>query len=302
VKQRVHPKATIYLEYHNETWNTAWPFSINTDWIRRQGEAEWPDAVDHSFIKQMNWSGKRTVEMCRIFKQVFADQARRIRCVMGGFGANSWLSDMVLSCPLHAADQSIARCSDEVDALAIGPYFGGYMWNELLQQPILAWMNGASDGLDKMFQELKFGGLGELTHDSNKPEWDQAAPREGALQQAKEFMTANKQVADQHGISLVAYEGGQHLTMYGNLTSPRDQINELFIAANRDPRMGQMMMEHLTQWKEVGAGLYMLYESTTKYGRWGSFGLKEYTGQQNAPKYEAIKQFIKRTPCWWQGC
>ena len=296
VKQRVHPKATIYLEYHNEAWNTAWPFSINGDWIQQQGEAEWPEAEDHSYIKQMNWFGKRTVEMCRIFKQVFADQAHRIRCVMGGFAANSWVSDLVLSCPLYAARQSIARCSDEVDALAIGPYFGAYMEHELLQRPILAWMQDADGGLDKMFRELQFGGLGKLTHASNKPDWAQAAPRKSALQQVRKFMAANKQVANQHSVSLVAYEGGQHLTMYGNLTRPRDQINELFIAANRDPRMGQMMVKHLTQWEDVGAELYMLFESTTKYGRWGSFGLKEYTGQQNAPKYEAIKQFIEQTP------
>jgi hypothetical protein len=240
--------------------------------------------------------------MCRIFKQVFADQAVRIRCVMGGFAANSSVSDMVLSCPLYTTSQPIARCSDEVDALAIAPYFGGYMWNEAIQQPILAWIDNGSESLDKIFQELNIGGLGALTYDSKKLDWDQPAPLEGALPQARKFMTTNKQVASQHGVSLVAYEGGQHLTMYGDLTSPRDRINELFIAANRDPRMGEMMVEHLTHWKDGGGELYMLFESTTQYGRWGAFGLMEYTGQQHAPKYEAIKQFIKRTPCWWQGC
>jgi hypothetical protein len=74
------------------------------------------------------------------------------------------------------------------------------------------------------------------------------------------------------------------------------------LPANRDPRMVDAYTAHLNDWKVAGGGLYVVFESTGRRGRFGAFPLKEYQTQamEETPKLNAVEEFIASNACWWK--
>jgi hypothetical protein len=113
-------------------------------------------------------------------------------------------------------------------------------------------------------------------------------------------------VAKKYGKALYAYEGGQHLTIGGEIADERRQnMIDLLHAANRDPRMGERYQRLLDAWKAAGGQTFMLFSVPHTFSQYGSFGIKESLNQprSSAPKYDAAMKFQEsQGKCWWSGC
>lgn len=305
IKSQLDGNLSFAIELGNEIWNNAYPYSLDATWMEQQGRATWPQAAVTDFEFRLNYFGMRSAQMCQLFKAEFGAQASRVKCMMGGFVANDWVTDRILSCPLYAQTEGGYVCSKNMYGVAIAPYFAGYFHEDKYLPLWQDWLdNEPEKGFSQLFQEMYDGLLYLRTYDPDEPDWAQA-PEHGAIAMTTEFIKRNKQVADKHGIKLTAYEGGQHITFAGNLSGERERINnELFLPANRDPRMGQAMRAIYQTWKEQGGEIFNVFESTATWGRWGAFPLKEYQLQPDseAPKFAATKGFIEQTPCWWSLC
>lgn len=282
----------LYVEYSNEIWNTAF---ANGSWVEAQAVALWPDDPSASYTKRINWHGKRSAEVVRIFKEVFGEQAFRISGVMGGFSANPWAGEQALTCPV-AVTHGAAPCYQEMDALAIAPYIGAYIGQQRFAEDLEAIMN-SDDPLTLLFQELNTGGV---LYDPNDPAGQQA-PENGGLVHSASQMAANAAVAEKYGVALYAYEGGQHLAGVGPQLN-NEALTQLLTSANRDPRMYDLYMEYLKAWREQGGSLFCHFLTVGGYGRFGSWGTKEYQQQTDAPKYRALFDFMMQYPCWWEDC
>jgi len=97
-------------------------------------------------------------------------------------------------------------------------------------------------------------------------------------------------VAQRYGLALIAYEGGQHLANSGD-----EALSDRFIAANRDPRMGEIYLAHLQAWRELGGGVFMAFTDIAQPSRFGSWGVLESLTQDPsaAPKYQALLSFAQ---------
>lgn len=158
-----------------------------------------------------------------------------------------------------------------------------------------------------------------------------AATASGATTSALDIsdarVTANIEITNEFNLELLAYEGGQHmlftnkryetqldaqgnpiLDAQGNPVAvwvnetEFNAINDLFIAANRDPRMGATYIDYLNRWKQAGGGLFTLYSSVTPALSYGSWGLKESQGQAATPKRTAAQQMLDGSYCWGNEC
>lgn len=264
------------MEYSNEVWNGA--FSQGA-WVEAQGQAEWPASSESPFTKRINWYGKRSAEVCDIWRSVFSDMPGRVVCIISSQAANSWTAQEALACPLW--DQ--APCAAHgINALAIAPYIGDYLGQEENLAEISSW-GSSSLGLQKLFTELESGGA--LT----------GGPSGGARSQSFGWIEANKIIAERFGIALLAYEGGQHLVGVGRAASNAVHT-ALFTAANRDPRIGLLYTTYLQGWESRGGGLFMHYSDTGSYLRYGSWGALELVGQRSSPKYDALWSYSFGTP------
>jgi hypothetical protein len=151
------------------------------------------------------------------------------------------------------------------DALAIAPYFGHEIGSKDLT-------------LDEAFQT--------------------AVPRE--IEVTRAYTAATAEVAKKHGVELIAYEGGQHLVVYGEAQNVV-HINKLLDDLNRDPRMQAAYERYFDMWRSVGGRLMMHYENVEAYGVFGRWGARESLMQpvQEAPKLCAILAWSRKNPRWW---
>jgi hypothetical protein len=110
---------------------------------------------------------------------------------------------------------------------------------------------------------------------------------EGVLEECQKSLRENKVI--------VQNEGGQHLAGY-NGAENNEELTKLFLAANRHPRMKQLYLEDLQNWKESGAGLFCHYHHVGLYSKWGSWGVKEFSTQDDslAPKWQALREWREK--------
>lgn len=257
VRDHLRPNLHAYVEYSNEIWNDQFGQAA---YAREQGKAA--GLAGNDFEAQLRFQARRSVQIFKIWEKVFGGTSRLVR-VISSQSVNDWASRTLLEF------EDTAR---HTDALAIAPYFGGYLGTEEEAGRTRALT------LDGLFAELKGRAVPEILA--------------GVRKQA--------QVARELGVLLIAYEGGQSLVGVGPpVDDPR--VNGLFDAANRDPRMRGVYLDYLAGWKAAGGTLFMHFVNCTAPGKWGRWGALEYLTQPiaTAPKRQALEEFSARNPPWW---
>ena len=163
VKAGLHPGARIWVEYSNEIWNSSF---VQAQWVRAEAQRQG--------MKTAEFTAREASRIFRGFREVFADEPERVVRVAAG--------------QLHNPGVARVLCrglGDQVDAIAVGTYFG------------------AKPSRD----ELGAGGVESLI----------AAARKNLDTVVMQRIGEHKKLADQlskqlgRHIALVTYEGGQHL-------------------------------------------------------------------------------------------
>lgn len=297
VRDTLDARLKVYIEYSNEVWNGAFEQGAE---IESWAQTEFPGGTDSGFTKRINWHGKRTADLCRLWKTVFGSQSQRVVCVLGAQAANTWTAREALDCPLWQTDPNNLNpgksCQQQgIDAVAIAPYFGGYLGDPSIASQVRAL------SLDQLFREITTGGV---INDPNPGDWF-VIPRGGALSEAYGWMNAYDDLGVSRSIRIVAYEGGQHLVGVGSAQWDAT-IRGLFVQANRDTRMGAAYSSYLEYWRTGTANdrleLFSAFSLAGRYGEFGSWGALEHIEQPGSPKYDALSGFAAGRPCWWSNC
>jgi len=112
---------------------------------------------------------------------------------------------------------------------------------------------------------------------------------------AMAFSGQHAALAQARGLDLVAFEAGQHMVGFGS-ASGNYLLADRLIAANRLPAMRQVYDAFLTEWRRIGGGITCLFNTTSKYGLYGSWGMFETTLQptSTAPKYLGMMDYVLR--------
>jgi hypothetical protein len=271
VKNNLDSGRKIYVEYSNEVWNSQ--FSQG-NFVEAQGQAEFATG-DSGFTKRLNWHGQRTAEVCDLWQTVFAGDTDRVICVMGSQAANAFTATEAMDCPLS----DLAPChAHNVDAIAIAPYFGGYLG---VPDNVATFSSGtlAAD-VDKIFTEINDGGLAPVD-----------SPVGGSIAETADWIIDNRSEATARGKMLVAYEGGQHLVGVFGAENNNALTNRLG-AANRDARMGAAYTEYLNQWEANGGELFVHFTNVSSYSKFGNWGAVERMTELDTPKQNALLDFI----------
>ena len=136
-------------------------------------------------------------------------------------------------------------------------------------------------GLGKVFKEVLEGGV----------LW--RGPRGGAMERVREHIHANKKLADKYGLELLAYEAGQHLIRYDPPHTVEDpKVLNLFMSAQKDPRMKQAYEKYLKTWAESGGGLMLHFYGIGEPEPRNFFGMLDHLHQASTPKYLALMDYL----------
>jgi len=288
----------VYVELSNEVWNSSFP---QYKYAVTQGQALWPNqpSGDTGFEYNREWFGMRTAQMCDIWRSVWGLDLRLV-CVLGAQAAWSFSATEALRCPYWTQG---APCSGHaINAVAIAPYMGGEVPS--------AWTSQADGGLANLFQSLYLqndpAGYDGSYLSRLWRKWSRTPttiPPGGFIAEDASWERDFVGVLAPYKLPLLAYEGGQNFA-----NGSTDALNALYIAANRDPRMGEAYARYLQQWKAAGGQLFMYFEDIgveSKYGSWGALEsiMQTTTPLHSAPpKWQAIQNFLSENPCWWPSC
>ncbi|PCK08692.1 MAG: cellulose-binding protein [Alteromonadaceae bacterium] len=284
VHKQLKPELTTYIEYSNEVWNSVFR---QKRFARKQAQQRWKQKDGNAFYQ---WYGLRSAEVCDIWKgQVFTSQSQRVRCVMGAHAAWFGLEKAALDCPLWK--QAKGGCYRHgFDVLAIAAYFNGCLTGHKPEDPGVKytreWLKLPDSGLTKAYEQALDGRHFPCKYDAT------------AMENVYRY---HADVAKKHGLELVAYEGGQHITNNMQNSQNEEALIKLHTGLNRDPRMYDLYQRNFASWRKAGGGLFMHFSDVGRAGKHGSWGALEYVTQPTSSKWEAIlKQ--NSEPCWWPGC
>lgn len=283
-----------YIEYSNETWN---PGFIGHHYVEIKGKEAGFTTVPDEFLDfqeirgeeyfaRLRYYSGRSVEIFKLWKKAFNDSNERLIRVLG-----TSQGDIVLS------EQMIKYVgNDNVDALAMAPYFFGCVENKFSCRDAPKILKNAitvDDVFDIVDQEKNLDPSG----------------LEGTI--SKIELQAG--MASKYNLQLLSYEGGQHLTtsVMGALNlneSEKATFRQLFKDANRDPRMKERYEKLLNAWKDYsdnGTTLFTMYTLPQSYYRFGNWGLKEHLNKsrEDSPKFDGAMHFQENVgQCWWENC
>jgi hypothetical protein len=304
----------VYVEYSNEVWNRS--FS-QYRYAGARGREQWPNRPPGSdnYEWNRNWYGMRTAQICDMWKSVWGVERDRVICVFGAQAAVAYSATDSLNCPYWTAG---APCSAHgIGAVAIAPYFGdgnlplegdaqaggglALLFRSLGSSDASGTslvMDTLSDLAARLRAKLARHHLIESASGS-----EPGVPAGGWFHGISGWEASYKAILVHYHLPLIAYEGGQGFVGGSNASATK-----LFIAANRDSRMGTAYTTYLQQWKENGGELFVLYNDVGGYSQYGEWGALESIMQLNdssaglPPKWRAIQDFITSTACWWPGC
>ena len=270
---------TAKVELSNEVWNPQFTqYTIAAQRARSLGLSntgnDWEDGPVYF--------GYRSAQIHEIFDTEFANVSSSLDvCKLVSWqAANTWFfKDKVMPQYKTTSGNKVP------DAVAIAPYFGGYL--------------GAPEnaGIVKSLTEAQL--FEEIFHGTYIDDGVDG----GAIDKSITWVNAYNTELQQWGISdLVCYEAGQHLVGVGSVANDQ-QLKDLFINANRSPRMKDAYLDYLIKLKDADCGVVSLFTSHGNYTQWGSWGLKEVIGQTNntAPKFESAVEFINSYNATWSA-
>jgi hypothetical protein len=272
VKANLDPNLKVYVEYSNEVWNFQFE---QARYSLEQGKQAFSDPQLGEYEKGFMWTGLRSGQVAQIWDEVYGTEKDRVVGMLAAQAASPYTAEK----GLEALTQNGMTLKDwGIDAVAIAPYFGVVGSPDSAAQ-LESWTREPDGGLNKLFQELSEGGV------------LQGGPPGGALKEASEWTKAYSKLAQAQGLDLIAYEGGQHLVGIQGIEN-NQAITDLFIAANRDPRMGKLYTQYLQQWEQDGGGVFSHFSDVGTPSKWGSWGAKESLYQTDSPKAQAIQDLL----------
>lgn len=283
VKNRLRRDQKVFLEYSNEMWNVIFP---GTTYAARNADKLWnfPYTDKNPYQRRVsmaaNWYAKRTVEMCQIWKREFANEAGRVVCILASQSAAPWAGKETLDCPLW---KEANGCGRYVDAYAIGPYFGDYIARQEHRETVKSWLRDPDGGINRLFTEIEQGG-----------QVDKDTGGGSIALTINQYVKQNVALANKYGLPLMAYEAGQHLIRFDppHTVKEPDVLN-LFMSAQKHPRMKNAYMRYLQAWeRETRGGLMMHYYGIGKPTPKNFFSMLDHSRQPNTPKYQALMEYL----------
>lgn len=258
VKEKLDPSLKVYVELSNEVWNSM--FS-QTKWAGEAGIKE--GLAETPWEAGWKYYAKRSVEIFRIWKEVYGDSDRLVR-VLATQAGNAHVGRQILR---HE------EAGKQADALAIAPYVGFNIPEKSDSPTSLTAEVVAGWTVDQVMQEMI---------DVRLPE-------------SIKHIEEHKALAEEYGLTLIGYEGGQHAVgIQGGENN--EQLTALLHEANRSKAMGDLYEAYYEAWESHGGDLMAQFSSIGRWSKWGSWGLMEYYDSKPAdyPKFQATMKWAKK--------
>lgn len=286
VFSQLDPDRKVYLEYGNEIWNESPPYGEDGKWMTQQARRlqipMQPDDDGSEMTCRLRYQVFRSRQIFEIFKQEMKkagiDQRRLVRVL----ASQAAFADRIrFTLDYKFPDGTFGY--QHADALAVAPYFAGLWTDKESELAEHTWT---------IEQILDYADC-SVSAPERAPEACAKMPHESVVKVIRE----DAEMARKRGLRLLGYEGGQHMVAWNGHPAYIDKLAQV----NRAPRMKQIYAKYLDAWRDNGGELMLLLSYVQFYGRHGYWGMFERQDQPRAqaPKFDAVMEFMTRSPAWW---
>ena len=176
VKERLDPSLKIYIEYSNEVWNGQF---AQSHYAGEQGVKLGLGPKEKPWEAGWHFTAVRSMEIFKIWEEIFGGHERFVR-VLPSQSGNTGVSHGILG---------FRDAAKHADALAVAPY--------------MPYSIGRGKNAD-LAEQMKDWTVTQMLDHFEKTAFADSLQR----------MAKDKAVADQYGVKLIAYEGGQHMVAF----------------------------------------------------------------------------------------
>jgi hypothetical protein len=265
VRDHLGAGLTASVEYSNEVWNWGFPQAQYANTLGRQ---LWPDEGS----AWVQFAAGRTHEMCGIWKDVFAGEEARVRCLISPQTGWPELAETVLECPAWVATHpGSGPCYENVDAINITGYFSGCLHDNAAT--LKSWLaEGRSVAMSRAFDQLEHGG--------------QLAGCEDSLDATIDAYAYFESLAEPRGLDLYVYESGTHFEYGGD-----EAVRQFLVDLTQDERMYAAYQRNFSAFRAAGGSILNVWGWVAPNDTWAN---ADSLGDRAHPKYRAISDFAKR--------
>lgn len=284
VRDNLDPDLTARVEWSNEVWNYA--FSANR-WVNEKATEEWGES---NYKGILNYQAKRATEVALIWEEVFAESetSPELINVLGSRPDQPFSNIQVLTAPLWKENDPEGYVAPHTvfDELAVTTYFGSkIITNETTRLELIEQIQDPDADAAAWLKDK----LLDPAHQKSVPDILKA------LEEAKA-------VADQYGVELVAYEGGQHVhhsfAVNGLTQEQVSALNGFMIDFVRSPEMAELYEALYNGWAEIADNPFMQFGDVGTPSKYGSWSILSDLDDSN-PRADYLLDQLANDTAWW---
>lgn len=282
VAKNLNPNLVPYFEFSNEVWN--WIFTQTHD-AAKKGRNDIGNTFGDS--PEREFYGYKSAQMSDIIRKEFnAENRTNIHVTLGTqTDDNTYPLQRAFNGALHYLSSTKRPLKSVFDSVAVTWYFG---IGADLQGQVADWISkyGEEKAQTMIFEQF----LGHKQHFkvSNPAE----AP---SITKLLKNIGLQAELAQQHGLSTISYEGGTHLMGLERFNEP---LAEFFITTNNDNRMGDIYrLIEKGWWNIPGATLLNHFVEVSRHTKWGSWGALKHL-EDSTSRWDFLVEANKRNGGW----
>jgi hypothetical protein len=266
VRDNLGPGLTASVEYSNEVWNWGFP---QAEYANTLGRQLWPDEGS----AWVQFAAGRTSNMCGIWKDVFAGEEERVRCLISPQTGWRELATTVLECPAWVASHpGSGPCYEHVDAINITGYFSGCLHDN--EATLQSWLGeGQSVAMNRAFEQLEHGSVITGCDDS--------------LDSTLDAYSYFENLAKARGLDLYVYESGTHFAYDGD-----ESVRQFLVDLTQDERMYDAYQRNFAGFRAAGGDILNVWGWVAPNDAWAN---SDSLADRAHPKYRAISDFAQAT-------
>lgn len=294
VRDGLRPDLRAWVEFSNEVWN--WSFT-QADWAEQNARARW-NGREWAWVQ---FYALRATEMARIWADVFAGQSERLVRVLSVQTGWIGLEQDILHAPLWQAEDPANRPPFEhFDAYAVTGYFSAEFHDDGRQPMLDDWLARSLAEAEAQATALppneraahvaehRFDLALELAGQELLDGAISGVPANSVRHLLDHTLAYHARVAQEHGLTMVMYEGGTHVTVPPARHDDSDLV-DFIIALNHSPQMATLYRVLIEGWGALTEAPFNAFVDIGAPTVWGSWGALRHIDDEN-PRWDALME------------
>ena len=268
IRDNLDPDLNVTVELSNELWHHNYEQAQD---VWQAADEDW-DLGENDWSARIAYTTKLATENALIWKEEFADEPEgRLETTLATQTSNPWWTEQLLGAEAwfeNEPDAAIAP-SEVFDSLAITTYYGSAIVRQDESRDAL--LQAIEDPDVDAFEYL----YEQLTSEDVRT----------SIPFTAENWRSQAELAEEHGLRLVSYEGGSHVhhTWATGLSSEQStELGEFLQAFSRSSQTADLYEDVADIWQEIGGGPFNQFHEIGRASDQDSFGLLTGLNDTNA--------------------